>query len=111
MKKHGKKSKAKRKDYKCDICGKKNSGLHNLNVHKRMHENIRPFGCSGCGQKFRYENYFFLNSKYSYLLIIIFIFFIYTGRKLIYKNMNVLAEFMVLKKFMNSKNKNVKKQI
>ena len=61
IKKHGKKSKAKRKDYKCDICGKKNSGLHNLNVHKRMHENIRPFGCSGCGQNFRYENYFFKN--------------------------------------------------
>ena len=58
MKEHGIKSKPKCKDYKCDICEKLFTKLHNLNVHKRMHGNVYPFGCSICGQKFRYENYF-----------------------------------------------------
>ena len=56
---NGIKSKPKCKDYKCDICEKSFTKLHNLNVHKRMHGNVRPFCCSNCGQDFRYENYFF----------------------------------------------------
>ncbi len=37
-----------------EVCGKTFSKSYNLVVHMRMHEDVRPFGCSLCDQTFRY---------------------------------------------------------
>ena len=36
-----------------EVCGKTFSKSYNLVVHMRMHEDVRPFGCSLCDQTFR----------------------------------------------------------
>jgi len=36
-----------------EICGKTFAKSYNLVVHMRMHEDVRPFGCSFCDQTFR----------------------------------------------------------
>ena len=38
-----------------EVCGKTFAKSYNLVVHMRMHEDVRPFGCSFCDQTFRYE--------------------------------------------------------
>ena len=35
------------------LCGKRFKKNHNLNVHMRVHQDVRPFGCSHCSQTFR----------------------------------------------------------
>ena len=35
------------------VCGKTFAKSYNLVVHMRMHEDVRPFGCSFCDQTFR----------------------------------------------------------
>ena len=37
-----------------EVCGKTFAKSYNLVVHMRMHEDVRPFGCSFCDQTFRY---------------------------------------------------------
>ena len=36
-----------------EVCGKTFAKSYNLVVHMRMHEDVRPFGCSFCDQTFR----------------------------------------------------------
>jgi uncharacterized Zn-finger protein len=36
-----------------EVCGKTFSKSYNLVVHMRMHEDVRPFGCTLCDQTFR----------------------------------------------------------
>ena len=40
-----------------EVCGKTFAKSYNLVVHMRMHEDVRPFGCSFCDQTFRYVHY------------------------------------------------------
>ena len=40
-----------------EVCGKTFAKSYNLVVHMRMHEDVRPFGCSFCDQTFRYALY------------------------------------------------------
>ena len=40
-----------------EVCGKTFAKSYNLVVHMRMHEDVRPFGCSFCDQTFRYAVY------------------------------------------------------
>ncbi|KAH7336622.1 hypothetical protein BKA65DRAFT_37368 [Rhexocercosporidium sp. MPI-PUGE-AT-0058] len=36
----------------CDVCSKDFTRAHNLNAHKRTHDNVRPYTCVTCGKTF-----------------------------------------------------------
>lgn len=46
-----------KKQYACDLCGRRFSDLSNLRRHKHIHEDIRPYACDVCGSRFHQKTH------------------------------------------------------